>query len=202
MTDPKDLMPNVVFSSGDEFIKDILPSVDEFPSVAEFIMLAPFIASRPNWQRDPLVAQITSEAARAAYERDGNPLDVWLAYWEARESGQPVPDWVMTYLDRCAVALLNLAGDAAQGNRVPAPSAAIAEAFEMKLPGQGGRGSVFSEFTNRKWLSYAFLVVHSMHKGDQETYAIENAARMVGVSEATVWRAYQKFKAFTKSPTL
>ena len=199
MTDPKDLMPNVVFSSGDEFIKNILPSVDELPSVAEFILLAPFIASRPNWQRDPLAAQITSEAARVAYERDGNPLDVWLAYWEARESGQPVPEYVMAYLDRCAVALLNLARDAAQGNRVTAPSTAIAKAFEMKRPGQRGRGSVFSEFANRGNLYYGMVVAFYMTHGHKEKHAIEHAARRVGSSKATVWRAYQKYKSFTKS---
>ena len=162
---------------------------------------APFILRSPNWQRAPIIAQGTIEAACAAYECSGNPLDVWVAYWEARESGQPVPDWVMTYLDRCAVALLNLASDSAHGKSVTAPSTAIAEAFEMKRPGQGGRGSVFSEFTNRKWISYGMIVDHYIRQGDKETYAIENAARKTGVSEAKVRRAWKKFKAFTKSPT-
>ena len=155
-----------------------------------------------NSQPDPVFGQYGIEVARAIYECDGNPLEAWWAYWQARESGQPAPEWVMTYFDRCAVALLNLARDSKHGKNVTTPSAAIAEAFEMKRPGQGGRGSVFSEFTNRKWLSYAFLVVHSMHKGNHETCAIENAARKTGVSVATVRRAYQKFKAFTKSPIL
>ena len=174
--------------------KDILPSVYE--------LLAPFIVRGHNWQRDdPVIAQRLIEVARAAYERDGNPLDAWWAYCEARESGQPVPDWVLTYLDRCAVALLNLASDSAHGKSVTAPSTAIAEAFEMKRPGQGGRGSVFSEFTNRKWLFYGGTVAYYMRQGDQETYAIEDVARKDGVSAATVRRAWQKFKAFTKSPT-
>ena len=154
-----------------------------------------------NSQPDPVFGQYGIEVARVAYERDGNPLEVWWAYWQARDSGQPVPDWVLTYLDRSAEALLNLARDSAHGKSVTAPSTAIAEAFEMKRPGQGGRGSVFSEFTKRKWLWYAFLVVLYMDKGDQETYAIENAARKLGASAATVRRAYKKFKAFTKSPT-
>lgn len=173
--------------------KDIPPSVYE--------LLAPFIVRGDNWQRDPVIAQRAIEAARAAYERDGNPLDVWWAYCEARESGQPVPDWVLTYLDRCAVALLNLASDSAHGKSVTVPSTAIAEAFEMKRPGQGGRGSVFSEFANRKWLFYGWTVAYYMRQGDQETYAIEDVARKNGVSEATVRRAWKKFKAFTKSPT-
>lgn len=173
--------------------KNNLSSVDE--------LLAPFIVRGHNWQRDPVMAQHLIEVARAAYERGGNPLDVWWAYCEARESGQPVPDWVLTYLDRCAVALLNLASDSAHGKSVTAPSTAIAEAFEMKRPGQGGRGSVFSEFTNRKWLFYGATVAYYMRQGDQETYAIEDVARKNGVSAATVRRAWQKFKAFTKSPT-
>ncbi len=98
--------------------KDILSSVDE--------LLVPFIVRGHNWQRDPVIAQRWIEVARAAYERGGNPLDVWWAYCEARESGQPVPDWVLTYLDRCAVALLNLASDSAHGKSVTVPSTAIA----------------------------------------------------------------------------
>ena len=51
---------------------------------------------------------------RAAYERDGNPhgnpLHVWSAYCAVRELGQPVPDWILAYFDRCAVALMNLDG--------------------------------------------------------------------------------------------
>ncbi len=173
--------------------KDILPSVHE--------LLAPFIVRGHNWQRDPVMAQHLIEVACAAYERGGNPLDVWVAYWEARQSGQPVPDWVMTYLDRCAVALLNLASDSAHGKSVTAPSTAIAEAFEMKRRGQGGRGSVFSKFTNRMWLFYGHTVASYMRQGDQETYAIGDVARKNGVSVATVRRAWKKFKAFTKSPT-
>ncbi len=179
--------------------KDILPSMDE--------LLAPYIVRGHNLQRDPVMAQHLIEVARAAYERGergergGNPLDVWWAYCEARDSGQPVPDWVLTYLDRCAVALLNLASDSAHGKSVTAPSTAIAEAFEMKRRGQGGRGSVFSEFTNRMWLSYGAWVASYVRQGDQETYAIEDVARKNGVSAATVRRAWQKFKTFTKSPT-
>ena len=71
----------------------------------------------------------------------------------------------------------------------------------MKRPGQGGRGSVFSEFANRKWLFYGWTVAYYMRQGDQETYAIEDVARKNGVSAATVRRAWKKFKAFTKSPT-
>ena len=171
------------------------------PSVAE--LLAPFIVRDLNGQRDPVIAQSVIEVARDAYERDGNPLDVWSAYCEARESGLPVPDWILTYLDRCAVALLNLGSDSAHGKSVTVPSAAIAEAFEMKRPGKGGRGSVFSKFTNRRWIFYGGTVALYMRQGDQETDAIEDVARKNGVSAATVRRAYKKYiNAFTKSPTL
>ena len=178
MTDPKDILPFLYASR------------------------APFIVRSPKWQRHGTLAQWNIEGARTVYERGGNPLDVWLAYWEARESGLPVPDWVMTYLDRCAVALLNLASDSAHCKSVTVPPTAIAEAFEMKRPGQGGRGSVFSEFTNRKWTFYGLIVDHYMRQGAKETDAIENAARKTGVSAATVRRAYKKYNAFTKSPTL
>ena len=45
-------------------------------------------------------------------------------------------------------------------------------------------------------------VLLDMHKGDNETCAIKEAAGKTGVSTATVRRAWRKFKAFTKSPTL
>ncbi len=171
--------------------KDIPPGVEE--------LLAPYIVRGHNLQRDPVMAQHLIEVARAAYERDGNPLEVWRGYWEARELGQPLPDWVLTYFDRCAMALMDLARESAHGKSVTVPHTAIAEAFEMK---RSGRGSVFSGFANRTWLTYAFLVVLYMHKGDQETDAIEITARKTGVSTATIRRAYKKFKAFTKLPTL
>ena len=170
------------------------------PSVAA--LLAPFIVRSLNGQRDHVIAQREIEVARDAYERDGNPLHVWSAYCEARESGQPLPEWVMTYLDRCAMALMDLVSASARGKSVTTPSTAIAEAFEMKRPGQGGRGSVFSEFTNRTWIFYGGTVALYMRQGDQETDAIDDVARKNGVSAATVRRAYKKYNAFTKSPTL
>ena len=139
---------------------------------------------------------------RAAYERDGNPhgnpLHVWSAYCAVRELGQPVPDWILAYFDRCAVALMNLTGVARDGERVTKPSAAIAEAFEMKRPGQGGPGSVFSEFTNQTWLFRGATVEIYIGHGDKETFAIEEVARQYGVSEATVRRDFKKYKT---SPT-
>ena len=161
----------------------------------------PYIVRGHNWERDPVIAQGLIEAARAAYERGSNPLDVWWAYCEARDSGQPVPDWVMTYFDRCAVALMNLAEAFAVGRSVTAPSTAIAEAFKMKRPGKSGRGSVFSEFVHRTWIFYGGTVALYMRQGDKETYAIEDVARKNGVSVPTVRRAWKKYKAFTKSPT-
>ena len=178
MTDPKDIPPSVA------------------------ALLAPFVVRSLNGQRDHVIAQREIEVAHDAYERDGNPLHVWSAYCEARESGQPLPEWVMTYLDRCAMALMDLVSASAHGKSVTTPSTAIAEAFEMKRPGQGGRGSVFSKFTNRTWIFYGGMVAYYMRQGDKETYAIKDVARKNDVSVATVGRAYQKFKAFTKSPTL
>ena len=173
--------------------KDIPPVVDA--------LLSPFVATDIDAQRPRVIAERMIESARVSYELDGNPLHAWRGYIEARQSGEPVPDWVSTYLDRCAVALLNMATAEKHVQRDAEPSTAIAEAFEMKRPGRSGRGSVFSEFKNNMWLVYGSMVAHNMRHGDKQTHAIEDVARANGVSVATVRRAYKKYKTFTKSAT-
>jgi hypothetical protein len=61
------------------------------------------------------------------YRRDdSNPVYAWEAYAAARRLGRPIPQWVLSYLDRCSDAVSTLAA------RPPAQSAAeIPKAFEF-----------------------------------------------------------------------
>ena len=52
-----------------------------------------------------------AELFRQRYEDTGNPLALWDCYIPARKSGEPVPEFVLEYLDRAAAALLNTDND-------------------------------------------------------------------------------------------
>ena len=79
----------------------------------------------------------------------GNPLNVWRAYLECRAHKLPIPDWVLSYLDRVARRFWNLSladspfirADAPDQDGLPDPATAIAEALEMKRPGRSGAGN-------------------------------------------------------------
>ena len=79
----------------------------------------------------------------------GNPLNVWRAYLECRAHKLPIPDWVLSYLDRVARRFWNLSladspfirADAPGQDGSPDPATAIVEALEMKRSGRSGAGN-------------------------------------------------------------
>lgn len=149
---------------------------------------------------DPL---IVIEAYRLAYERDGNPLDAWSALYTARRSDLPIPDWVLTYLDRCATSLLHLAKEGHEGNNKTSPASEIAEAIEMKDRGKSGRGTRLSKFTDKKWMIYGIHVGNRMVCfRDQEKYAIEGVAKKFNVSPSTVRLGWKKYLEAPSTPIL
>ena len=48
---------------------------------------------------------------RKRFQETENPVDAWEAWRFCRESHLPIPDWVVSYLDRCAAFVGDLATD-------------------------------------------------------------------------------------------
>ena len=71
---------------------------------------------------------------------------------------------------------------------------AVAEALKLKQPGRTGRGTVFTEMSNYKWIFLGDRVESYMRQGDQETYAIDDVAKRFGVSKSTVRRAWKRYQ--------
>ncbi|MBI2526747.1 MAG: hypothetical protein HYY95_27690 [Candidatus Rokubacteria bacterium] len=126
------------------------------------------------------------------YDKTKNPLLVWRAYLECRAAKRPAPKWVLSYLDRVARRfwLWSMNGGARPPSDV---SVAIAEALEMKRPGRGGRGNIFTRFSDSKNVGLSIAVSHRLRDGDKLYVAIEAVAAEKNLGRATVWRAWRKY---------
>jgi hypothetical protein len=119
----------------------------------------------------------------AKYKLTGNPLYAWRAYNLCRIEDEPIPDWVLEYLDRAASSFERLCHPCPKK-----PVAAIAEALEMATSGP----SVFARM-NKNPLALVDKIMERVEQGEQPTYAIEAVAKDLGVSTRTLWREWQKF---------
>ncbi len=122
------------------------------------------------------------------YEKNRNPLYAWSAYRSARENGCPVPDWALECLDEAAEEIYILTY-----RRGRVSNTDIAKA--VKLAGTPGGKNAFSSYRNEIWKLLAKTVSSNMVEGDKETYAIEGAAKQLGVSKSTVRRAWKRYQA-------
>jgi hypothetical protein len=141
----------------------------------------------------------TLAASKVAYETTKNPFEVWDAYRMARLMRHHPPGWVMDYLDEAMQRIWNLV---VYPEEVKDLNRSIAEAFGMASSGRG-RGSVLSDFRDRRWMFLGATVAQYIRQGDKETIAIEDVARINGTSKSTVRRAWKRWQAdprFQKSP--
>jgi hypothetical protein len=125
------------------------------------------------------------------FSNTANPLYAWVAYLESRNAGRQVPGWVLEYFDRAAFNLLRLVRSDDPPDEV-AP--AVAEALEMKAPGQSGRGHVFKDLlgqTDRE-LQLVAGVFSYVEEGYKFGLAVESVAEYHGVGKTTVTRAWDK----------
>jgi hypothetical protein len=133
----------------------------------------------------------------------GNPLHVWAAYLECRDHGLPIPDWVLSYLDRVAARFWTQTRAGVTPPKEPA--AAIAEILEMKRPGRGGRGNVFAAFDKRPDAGLAMKVDNLVeYHGQELASAIRSVAKDAGLHESTVrytWDRYAAVLALDKGPS-
>lgn len=89
------------------------------------------------------------ECERLAYEATNNPLHAWAAYGVARQAQVAIPEWVLTYLDKCRLGLVFTVPDAIE-ERGSAKDLGpvIAGAFGLVSK---GRGNPF-EYDERWWV--------------------------------------------------
>ena len=132
------------------------------------------------------------ETLRGKYEKYRNPLYAWVAYLGARENGNPVPAWVLEYLDEAAEEICVLADSGGLMHR-KITHTDIAKA--IKLAGMQGKGNPFSSYENDRWMAISETVGSNMAQGDKEIYAIEAAAKRWRVSKSTVRRAWKRYQA-------
>lgn len=121
----------------------------------------------PEWTIAPveayrLQARQVIERCEEEYFRTQNPMCAVQAYVEARSAGEPLPNWVLKYLDHGMYAFWSAfqtfngatAGERQLQNQ---PSEAFTEAFGINRPKIGpltgkGRGTVWSRFADLRWL--------------------------------------------------
>jgi hypothetical protein len=137
------------------------------------------------------------ELAERLYEITKHPAHVWRAYYLCRAAGREIPAWVLEYFDRVSKNFLELCDLAERGEVIKERAAAIAEALEMKKPGRSGRGNILVAPEGPEglaWLAIARDVKREIEKGTKEMFAMEAVAKARGVSESTVWRAWDRAK--------
>ena len=135
------------------------------------------------------------EYHRDRFERDGNPLSVWLGYLNARNAGVDIPDWILEYLDWCARGMFWLWQESLSGEKIDHTMVAKA----LDVVGQPGEGNAFSKYDDGHWMILAEKVGIYIWKGETKEYlAIDRVAEKFNVSVSTVQRAWKKYQ--TKYP--
>ena len=124
------------------------------------------------------------------YERTGNPLFAWSAYYRCRLAREEIPEWVFRYLDRASHNLMGLSAAEKPPKKV-AP--AVSEALEMEKPGKSGRGNVFKKLRDRSELNMSKDMLSYLNDGNKPTQAAEYAAVDHGVHKSTVNRTVTKY---------
>jgi hypothetical protein len=119
-------------------------------------------ASRERWSRERL------EYLHGRFRETSNPMYACQAYLETRSIGDSLPDWVLDYFDDSMSAFWRMwqgfaTSQVVEGDQENRPAEAFAEAFQMKAPRgvKTGRGTVWTKFSDTKWIVLGGLV-HSV----------------------------------------
>jgi hypothetical protein len=113
----------------------------------------------------------------------GNPMHPSHAYLEARSTGEPVPDWVMAYLDEAFRDFWSSFQGYLDRKRPNEPEKALAKAFKIsdRNGRKTGRGTIWTEFSDTDWIAIGadvmFLARRYLKKGRafNETALLEDA---------------------------
>jgi len=176
----------------------------------------------PEWTISPVAAyrfqaRRVIEGCAEEYFRTQNPMCAVQAYVEARSAGEPLPNWLLEYLDHGmwgfwhAFQIFNQA-PAEERQLHNQPSEAFTEAFGINRPKIGpltgkGRGTVWSRFTDLRWLAIGDTVVQIGARWAKDGYPIKQTAAVekaveeynlrrpsAQISFATAWRDWTRYK--------
>jgi len=133
-----------------------------------------------------------------AYADTGNPLLAWSAWRLARTEGLTVPEWVLRYIYVAADKLWRAANPDRLKDSPRAPAPIIAEALGMT---RRGPGTVFSDFWDEPFEIWLAALVYFESRGHGKPYLVwESVAKQWSASEATVRRAWDKWKYLFSQP--
>jgi len=129
----------------------------------------------------------------------GNPIYAWFAFLQSQGAGLDIPDWVIGYLKQVATAIFFLPPRNNNSNSkkhlIKNPDSTIAEIFGFKGPGKTGRGNIISRHFDTAEVQLAAQVYLRLQTpGAQVKYVYEDVAKDSNKSEATVRRAWKKYR--------
>jgi hypothetical protein len=144
----------------------------------------------------------------------GNPMCACIAYLEARSIGDPLPDWVIGWMDkgmsqfwRSFQAYHHGSASARPDQNRNHPIEAFAEAFGVYRKQRPGRGTIWTEFGAKKYLAVGLDVCQTLSfwarsgQAIKETEAVKEFCRKQNqrrsdrqVSYSDAWRAWARWK--------
>lgn len=135
---------------------------------------------------------------RSVREVVGNPIYAWFAFLAAHQAGLDIPGWVIGYLKQVATAIFFLPPrhniSDSKKHLIKNSDSTIAEIFGFKRPGKTGRGNIISRHFDKSELQLATQVYLRLQTGAQAKYVYEDVAKETNKSEATVRRAWKKYR--------
>lgn len=94
-------------------------------------------------ERQRFHARAALEHAEQVYSERRNPVHAWDGYREARRAGDPLPEWILAYLDRVGLAISRAARKHRKAMRPIGD--VLAEALEFRAGGRRGAVNLLQE---------------------------------------------------------
>ena len=126
-----------------------------------------------------------------------NPIYAWKAFRMARISGQPIPDWILDYLDTVAVGILGLADEAPKD-----ANKQLAKALGFSSGKPGSRSSEFAAHERYQRDSYIANRVFRLRQFSPKmsaNKAFGAVAKELNMELGAVKRAYKRYEAHSDS---
>lgn len=128
------------------------------------------------------------------YQRNKNPVYVWIAYKEYRDRKLDLPSWILDYFDKAADSIETLASN------INAESINIENEITKALGfiekgKKAGRSNVIDKYRDEQDLYLvAFVFASFCEEGLDKTYAYEKTAELYDISASQVRYRVNKFR--------
>ena len=124
------------------------------------------------------------DRARILYEKSGNAFHVWEAYRWSRWNDQPIPDWVLEYLDSVAKTLKD---------EKPRNAKEVAQALGMAVKGGSSKSSLSLSESARLELFQAVEILKRLEPSWSNEKIFVHIEKTRGVSFEQVRASYYEF---------